>query len=155
MTTDEEFMKAAIEASRQAYLEGNMPFGAVLVKGDYVHVSRNNQILEREVTGHAEVVLVREVAAEKGREFFAGSTCYASGEPCAMCSGTLFWAGVSRIVFAAPTKDIIEVLGGPELPIKTADVLVGSKPLIPVEGPLLKDEAVQVLRDAAIAIAKR
>src|SRR3954465_4127452 len=109
-----EFMRQAIEASREALLAGDMPFGAVLVRqGSPLHVSRNNQITGRDLMGHAEVVLVREVSTLYGREALRGATVYASGEPCAMCSGALFWAGIARVVFAATTADIAEALGGP------------------------------------------
>jgi tRNA(adenine34) deaminase len=73
------------------------------------------------------------------------ATVYASGEPCAMCSGALFWGGVSRVVYAATTADIIGALGGASLPIRTTEVLAGASPSVTVEGPVLRDEAVAVL----------
>ena len=147
LAEDEGFMRLAIEASRRALDEGNVPFGASLVKdGALVHVSRNNQITDSDLMGHAEVVLVREVVKEKGRDALKGATVYASGEPCAMCSGTMFWAGVARVVFGATQADIIEALGGAELPIRTENVLAGAKPAVTVVGPVLREEAMAVLR---------
>jgi tRNA(Arg) A34 adenosine deaminase TadA len=96
--------------------------------------------------GHAEVVLVREVVKTKGRDALKGATVYASGEPCAMCSGSMFWAGVARVVFGASQADIIEALGGAELPIRTASVLAGANPAVTVDGPVLREEALAVLR---------
>jgi tRNA(Arg) A34 adenosine deaminase TadA len=147
LAEDEGFMRLAIEASRKALDEGNVPFGASLVKdGVLLHVSRNNQITESDLMGHAEVVLVREVVKTKGRDMLKGATVYASGEPCAMCSGSMFWAGVARVVFGASQADIIEALGGAELPIRTASVLAGANPAVNVDGPVLREEAVAVLR---------
>lgn len=144
---DEVFMRLAIAASLTAYEEGNLPFGAALVRdGVLVRVSHNLQITGGDLMAHAEVVLVREAARAEGGDILLGSTVYASGEPCAMCSGAMFWAGVSRVVFAATQSDISEVLAGMTLPIRSASVLSGSSPEVRVEGPLLREEAVAVLR---------
>jgi tRNA(Arg) A34 adenosine deaminase TadA len=144
---DEKFMRLAVVASAQALAEGNGPFGATLVKDGRVElVSRNNQVSAADPLGHAEVVLVREALARNGPEVLRGATVYASGEPCAMCSGAMFWAGVARVVYAATQADIIDALGGAELPIGSADVLAGAKPAVRVEGPLLAEEAIAVLR---------
>jgi tRNA(adenine34) deaminase len=148
---DEHFMRLAIGASRDALREGNFPYGAALVSRDatIVHVSRNNQVSTGDCTGHAEVVLVREVAQQHGAPALEGATVYASGEPCAMCSGALFWAGVSRVVFAMPTATINAVGGPPFLVSRTQDVLTGASRPVEVDGPLLEAEAVAVLREFA------
>ena len=66
-----------------------------------------------------------------------------------MCSGAMFWAGVTRIVFAASQGDISRVLGGPTLPITSSQVLAGASPPVRVDGPVLGDEAIGVLLRAA------
>ncbi|MDB5812925.1 MAG: tRNA-specific adenosine deaminase [Rhodocyclales bacterium] len=147
-TQDEHYMRLAIEASREAVAEGNFPYGATLVSADgKVHVSRNNQVTSGDCTGHAEVVLVREVAQTLGAQALVGATVYASGEPCAMCSGAMFWAGVAHIVYAMPTRVINAVGGAPYLQPKTAEVLAGASRAVRVDGPLLEEEATAVLRD--------
>ena len=146
---DMYYMRLAIDASRRAVAEGNFPYGATLVTADgqRSHVSGNNQVTTGDCTGHAEVVLVREAAATLGVEALRGATVYASGEPCAMCSGALFWAGVARIVFAMPTSVINAVGGAPYLLPRTEEVLAGASSRIAVEGPLLEAEATAVLRE--------
>jgi tRNA(adenine34) deaminase len=146
--SDEAAMRLAIEASRAARKSGNMPFGAALLDADsrLVHVAGNNQVSSGDFTGHAEMVLLREASMRLGREALRGTTVMASGEPCAMCSGTLFWAGVRRIVYAASQQDITDCLGGQILPINCGDVLAHSTNPPIVEGPFLRDEAVAVLR---------
>jgi len=125
-----------------------MPFGATLLDADgrLLHVAGNDQVTSGDFTGHAEMTLLRQVSMRLGREALRGTTVMASGEPCAMCSGTLFWAGVRRIVFAASQQDITDCLGGQILPIRCADVLAHSTNPPVVEGPLLRDEAVAVLK---------
>lgn len=146
-TDDTRYMGLAIEASRAALAAGNMPFGASLVKdGRLLQVSGNNQVTTGDCTGHAEVALIREAVAALGREALVGATVYASGEPCAMCSGAMFWAGIRRVVFAATQDDIIQILGGPELPIRTAEVLATAQPVVVVEEGPLREEACAVLR---------
>jgi tRNA(adenine34) deaminase len=149
-TADLEAMRLAIAASREALDAGDNPYGAVLVsaRGAVLHVAANRQNSERDITAHAEVVLVRETAARLGAAALSGATVYASGEPCAMCSGALYWAGVQRIVYAAPNEVMNELFGGEQLPIRCVEVLAGASRKVQVEGPLLRDEAVAVLRDA-------
>jgi tRNA(Arg) A34 adenosine deaminase TadA len=144
---DEACMRAAIEASRQALAAGNMPFGACLGKdGRLLWTAQNTQITAQDCTGHAEVVLVREARQALGDDATEGATVYASGEPCAMCAGAMFWAGIRRVVFGATTPDIEAALGGPSLPMRCADALAGAQPAVQVEGPVLRDEAVKVLQ---------
>lgn len=147
---DHEPMRRAIAASREAVAEGNMPFGATLVSpvGALLWTAKNNQVTSGDCTGHAELVLVREATAALGAPALRGGTVYASGEPCAMCSGAMFWAGIRRVVFAASQQDIIDALGGDQLPIRSAQVYAGATPPVQVDGPLLGEAAVAVLRQA-------
>jgi tRNA(adenine34) deaminase len=149
MNDDTHYMQLAIAASRQAMDEGNFPYGATLVTADGQrhHVSRNNQVTSGDCTGHAEVVLVREVAQKLGAESLRGATVYASGEPCAMCSGAMFWAGVARVVYAMPVPVLNAVGGAPYLTMRTHEVLAGASDCIAVDGPLLEEEATAVLRE--------
>jgi tRNA(adenine34) deaminase len=154
--TEIELMRLAIAASQRAVDHGNMPFGATLARthdGALLHVSENNQRTTSDCTGHAEVVLLREAAMKHGAAALRGATVYASGEPCVMCSGAMFWAGVARIVYAATNIDIIDVLGSPFLSLRCAEVLGSGDRAVVVEGPLLQAEAVAVLVAFAAARA--
>ncbi len=144
--TDHRHLRAAFAAARAARARGDMPFGAVLARdGVALHTAMNGQLTTADCMGHAEVVLVREVAATLGTAALRGATVYASGEPCAMCAGALFWAGVARVVYGATTPDIEAALGGPALGARCADVLAGASPGVDIAGPLLRDEAVATL----------
>lgn len=147
---DTRHMAAAIAASREALRAGDMPFGATLVKdGVQLWVARNHQCSTQDCTSHAETALVREVHAALGPQATQGATVYASGEPCAMCAGAMFWAGIREVVYGASTPDITAQLGGPSLPLRCAEALAGCVPAITVRGPVLGDEAVAVLADWA------
>ena len=150
-SSDRRPMRLAIAASRAALEAGDQPYGAVLVsaRGEVLHVAGNRQNTQRDVTGHAEVVLVREAAARLGAAALVDGTVYASGEPCAMCSGALYWAGISRIVYAASNDAMNELFGGDQLSIRCAEVLASASRRVQVDGPVLADAAVAVLREAA------
>ena len=149
-------MQLAIAASRAALDAGNNPYGATLVSadGEVLHVAGNNEVSSGDCTGHAEVVLVREASARLGPAALRGSTVYASGEPCAMCSGALFWAGVRRVVYAASNEAMAEMFSGDRLPIGCAEVLAGASPPVRVDGPVLAEPALAVLRDAVARSAR-
>jgi tRNA(adenine34) deaminase len=147
---DIEPMRLAIAASRKALEKGDNPYGAVLVSasGEVLHVAANRQHTDQDCTAHAEVVLVREVASRLGAQALVDGTVYASGEPCAMCAGAMYWAGVRRIVYAASNPVMGALFGGDTLSIRCAEVLAGASRQVDVVGPVLEDAAVAVLRDA-------
>jgi len=144
---DTKYMRIAIEASRSALAKGNMPYGAALVSagGELLHVSENNQVSTGDCTGHAEVALIREAGAKFGPQVLEGATVYASGEPCAMCAGALFWARVARVVFGAPNATLMRLGGKPTLALDSADVLRHGSHAVRVDGPLLEEEAAEVI----------
>lgn len=143
---DHRHLRAAIDAGRAALARGDMPFGAVLVRdGHALLAAMNEQITRADPTGHAELVLVRTAARELGPGALRGATVYASGEPCAMCAGAMFWAGIGRVVYGAPSPDMAVALGGPLLPARCAELLSAASPPVEVVGPLLREEAVAAL----------
>lgn len=148
---DEDHMRCAIDASQAALDAGDMPYGAALVsaQGDVLMVAGNRQVTSGDCTAHAEVVLIREASARLGPAALRGATVYASGEPCAMCSGALFWAGVRRVVYAASSDVMAELFGGDLLPIRCAQVLADADPPVQVDGPVGAAAALAVLREAA------
>lgn len=150
--TDEQAMRRAISASREALEAGDRPYGATLVgsEGEVLHVARNRQQTLADPTAHAETMLIREVAATLGAQALLGATVVASGEPCPMCAGALFWAGIRRIVYGAPNDEMTAIFGGDHLPLTCSQTLAGASPPVIVEGPLLADEALAILRDAAL-----
>src|SRR6187402_628330 len=102
----------AVELAREARARGDHPFGAVLVTADGRTVEALNSVnTENDPTGHAETNLVRAAAGSVEPEAFAASTLYTSTEPCAMCSGAIYWSGVGRVVFALSEEGLAELVG--------------------------------------------
>lgn len=152
--TDQDIhaMQLAIDASASAADQGDGPFGATLVSpnGAVLLVAANTVKTTADCTAHAEMALIRTAQTQFGRPALRGATVFASGEPCAMCAGALFWAGVGRIVYAASQADIIDALGAsPAMPINSRSTLANAQPAVQIDGPLLRDEAFAVLKKAA------
>ncbi|QHJ00253.1 nucleoside deaminase [Xylophilus rhododendri] len=145
---DRQAMRLAIDASRAALTAGNNPFGATLVSpnGEILLVSENNQNTAADFTGHAEMVVVREAAARFGPAALRGATVYASGEPCPMCAGAMYWAGISRVVYGATSEDIRDARGSAGLPSSCAYLLRKATPPVRVDPELLREEAAAALR---------
>ena len=99
---DEQWMRAAIEAAREAARAGEVPVGAVVVRaGEVVAVAANRTLRDQDATAHAETLALRDACAAAGSWRLSGCTLYVTLEPCAMCAGALVLARVDRVVFGA------------------------------------------------------
>src|SRR5215212_1670135 len=100
METRERFIRQAIELAREARTHGNHPFGALLVVDERVVLTAENAVnSERNPTAHAETNLVQKAIREVAPDQIARATLYTSCEPCAMCTGAIYWAGVRSVVY--------------------------------------------------------
>lgn len=99
---DEDFMRRALDLARQAASLGEVPVGAVVVRdGEIIGQGGNQPIGRHDPTAHAEVMALRDAAANVGNYRLPGSTLYVTLEPCIMCIGAIFHARVGRVVFGA------------------------------------------------------
>jgi tRNA(Arg) A34 adenosine deaminase TadA len=114
--TDEEAIALAMQEAQAAALRSEVPVGAVLLSrdGDLLAQSGNRIVELRDPTAHAEILTLRAGAAKIGNERLLGTTLFVSLEPCAMCSGAISLARVSRVVFAAEDPKGGAVLHGPK-----------------------------------------
>jgi tRNA(adenine34) deaminase len=102
MDRDEEFMRLALAEAEKALQAGEVPVGAVVVRGGEVIASAHNGPLGlKDPSAHAEILALRRAAAAEGNYRIAGTTLYVTIEPCLMCAGALIHARVSRLVFGA------------------------------------------------------
>lgn len=101
MDTDASHLTRAIALAVAATQHGRGPFGAVIVSAaDEVLVEAENLVRdEQDFTAHAEMVALREAGRRLGLDALVGTTMYASGEPCAMCSGAILYFGLRRLVY--------------------------------------------------------
>ena len=111
---DEQVMRLALEEARAAAAEGDVPVGAVVVRGDEV-VGRAGNARERsqDPTAHAEILALRHASRAVGSWHLEGCTMYVTLEPCAMCAGASVLARLDRLVIGAsdPKAGFVGSLG--------------------------------------------
>lgn len=106
MTTDAVWLEEAVARATSNVADGGGPFGAAIVLGDrVVAVGENRVTRDNDPTAHAEVVAIRRACAATGDYSLAGTTLYASCEPCPLCMAASMWARISRVVYAADRHD--------------------------------------------------
>src|SRR5659263_702557 len=100
---DAVFMQLALEQARAAAAAGEVPVGAVVVRGGQVIATgRNAPIDGHDPTAHAEIVALRAAAQALGNYRLDECELFVTLEPCAMCSGAMLQARLKRVVFGAP-----------------------------------------------------
>ncbi len=149
---DLDRLRDAIAVSHRAREHGNHPFGAVLTdsSGAVVLEAENTVTTDRDVTGHAETNLVRLASKQIGAAALGDHTLFTSCEPCAMCSGAIYWSGIGRVVWAMTEAQLAEMTGphdeNPTMHLPAATVLASGQRDIEVAGPALSDDAMDAHR---------
>ncbi len=140
---DEAFMREAIAAAREAEAHDDVPIGAVIVRGGEVLArAGNRREADRDPTGHAELLAIREASQALGGWRLPETTLYVTLEPCAMCAGAIVLARIPRVVFgttdpkAGAAGSVMNILDDPAL---------NHRPK--VESGLLAEECGDLLRD--------
>ncbi|QVK21335.1 nucleoside deaminase [Mycoplasmatota bacterium] len=98
----DKYMKMALEEAKKAYLLGEVPIGAVIVKNDEV-ISKAYNMREKSqmATAHAEVLAIEEACRKLGTWRLDGCDLYVTVLPCAMCAGAIINSRVSKVVYGA------------------------------------------------------
>ena len=107
----EEFMRRAIELSREGMLSGNGgPFGTVIVKNSKIVGEAYNRVLStNDPTAHAEVLAIREASQKLGTFDLSGCELCVIGLPCAMCLASMLWAKIDRLYYVLKPEDAAEI----------------------------------------------
>ncbi|MFT7724688.1 MAG: tRNA adenosine(34) deaminase TadA [Roseateles sp.] len=141
--TDEHAMRLALDQAHNAWLVGEVPVGAVIMRaGQVVATGYNRPITTHDPTAHAEIVALRHAAALLENYRLPECELFVTLEPCAMCAMALMHARLRRVVFAAADPktgvagSVIDLFGQPQLNHHTR-----------VEGGLLAEPAARLLRD--------
>ncbi|NJL83722.1 MAG: nucleoside deaminase [Chloroflexaceae bacterium] len=146
--TPKELMQAAIAAAKQ----GDMPFGAVLVKGDrIVATGYNTTQTDSDPTAHAEINALRnftKASKTYSLSVLKGYTLYATCEPCPMCAAACVWTGVSEIVFGASIQDLMAI-GISQIDLPCATVVAQGFQMIKVSSGLLAADCLALFQKNA------
>jgi len=144
MENHEPFLREAIALSKSAMEHGDEPFGSLLVKdGEVVLRAENSVFTGHDMTNHAELNLIKLAAQHYDTAYLADCTLYTSTEPCAMCSGAIYWSGIGRMVFACSEARLGEIAGiGLNVPSRA--VLQTGARIVTVDGPIIEEEAAEI-----------
>jgi tRNA(Arg) A34 adenosine deaminase TadA len=151
---DPALLRQSFEIARRSRAAGDHPFGSVLADGEgRVLMEQGNGYTSEggDRTAHAERLLASRAARAYDLKFLARCSLYTSAEPCAMCAGAIYWAGIGRVVYGQTEKALKKQTGAheenPTLDLPCAVVFAAGQRPTEVVGPLLEDEAAQLQAD--------
>jgi tRNA(Arg) A34 adenosine deaminase TadA len=149
MTYSDALLRRTFELAAEARAVGDHPFGALFeIDGEVFAESRNRVNTDRDLTAHAETALIRAMEQEHLLGRSSHGTLYASCEPCPMCVGAMFWAGVRRVVFGLSSSRLHQLATAPGEPrvgftITAAEIGEAADPPMIFDGPHRQDEAAE------------
>ena len=151
---DMELLYETARIARESRAGGNHPFGALIAdkEGRIVLEQTNTVNTEHNDCGHAETEVLIKASKAFDREFLASCTLYTSIEPCAMCTGALYWSNVGRLVYGLTEEQLLLLTGSnPENPtfsLPCREVIDRGQKDIEVVGPVADDAfAKRVIED--------
>ena len=145
MTDDQALrhLRHANEVAKRAASLGRHPFGALLVAPDGETVLAEQGNID--TVQHAESTLARAASLNYSAEYLWGCTLVTTFEPCAMCTGSLYWANIGRIVYGASEEALLALTGNhaenPTLSLPCREVLARGQKAVQVIGPVAELEA--------------
>jgi tRNA(Arg) A34 adenosine deaminase TadA len=144
---DEHFLRRSFDVARRAVTHGNHPFSAILVdQHRNVRIETENGYMPaHDGTAHAERLLATQACTTLSPDTLRQATLYSSAEPCAMCAGAIYWAGIGRLVYGLSEARLRIVTGNhpenPTLDLPCREVFNSGQRPTEVVGPMLEDEA--------------
>jgi len=145
---DAGYLRRVIEAARQSRAAGRHPFSSLIVlDGEIIAESQSMKSGNTDATNHSEMRVLREASSTRPPPVLARATLYASTEPCAMCAGATYWAGIGRVVFGFSEASLRAMTGAhpwnPTLALPCRELFARGSRRIEVIGPYLEDEAAE------------
>lgn len=106
------YLNLCLDLAEASAQNGNHPFGALLVYDDKIICQSENKVeTNKDITAHAELLLVQKAQKVLNPNELKESTLYTSTEPCPMCFGAIYWAEIPRIVFGCSNKQLNTIAG--------------------------------------------
>lgn len=143
---DAKYLRRAIDAAKASRAAGRHPFSSLIVlEGEVIAEAHSLKSGNTDATNHSEMRVIREASATRPPPVLAHATLYASTEPCAMCAGGTYWAGIGRVVFGFSEASLRALTGGhpwnPTLALPCRELFARGSRKIEVIGPYLEGEA--------------
>ncbi|MDQ7971746.1 MAG: nucleoside deaminase [Rhodocyclaceae bacterium] len=131
-------LRRADAVARRAMAMGRHPFGALLLAPDGETVLAEQGNID--TVNHAEATLARTAAANYPGAYLAQCTLVTTFEPCAMCAGTVYWAGIGRVLYGAEETALLALTGdhpeNPTLSLPCREVFARGQRAVEVIGPV-------------------
>jgi guanine deaminase len=106
MNNDRSLVKHAVRLAEDGIKNGSGPFGAIISKNGEIIAEANNKVVQlHDPTAHAEILAIRKASGLLGSHNLSGCVIYTSCEPCPMCLGAIYWAGIKKVVYASDRFD--------------------------------------------------
>ena len=106
MENDRSLLLRAVEIAAGGIDNGCGPFGTVVTKeGKIISEASNRVVLNNDPTAHAEILAIRQASSVLKSYDLCDCTLYTSCEPCPMCFGAIYWAGIKKVVYACDRTD--------------------------------------------------
>ncbi|MEO9654869.1 nucleoside deaminase [Marinomonas sp.] len=147
---DTDLLRQSFALAEEAKKQGIHPFAALLVAqdGEVLMTQVNGYLPDLDMTGHAERKLMTRASKKYRPDFLAKCTMYVSAEPCAMCAGAAYWAGLGRLVYGLSENRLKQITGNhpenPTLALPCRQVFDSGQRHVEVIGPCLEDEAAEL-----------
>ncbi|MBL4659681.1 MAG: nucleoside deaminase [Alcanivoracaceae bacterium] len=146
MENHQYFVKKTYQLAQSAQKHGNHPFGALLVIDEKIVLSSENTVIsDNDITKHAELNLVSLATQQLTTKLLGKTILYTSTEPCAMCSGAIFWAGISTVVYGCSAKKLGEITTG-SFVVPCKDIFNYGTRETAVIGPILETQGADIHR---------
>ncbi|MDP4224127.1 MAG: nucleoside deaminase [Bacteroidota bacterium] len=109
MDNDGKFLRKAIDLAVAGIRKGGGPFAAIITLNDNIVAAAGNRVvLTGDPTAHAEILAIREAALKLKTHNLSRCVLYTTCEPCPMCLGAIYWAGIKKVVYASDRHDAAE-----------------------------------------------
>ncbi len=144
--TDRKHIRRTYEIARNAVANGNHPFGALLERdGEIIMEIENCVATSGDTTKHAETRLIGEATRKFDSQTLSECTLYTSTEPCVMCCGAIYWAGVKKIVYGTTADQMMKIYSAEEYNGFPVEEIYGRMaPTVAVVGPVEEKEGLEI-----------
>ena len=148
--SDEYFMRLALKEAEIAFIEGEVPVGAVLVREDTVIAAVHNvKEASNDPTAHAELIALRQGALAAGNWRLNDAVLYVTKEPCVMCAGAMVNARLSKLVYGCKDNRYGAVTSRYQI---TYDPVLNHQ--VKIISGVLEDECADILRRFFVKLRK-
>lgn len=127
---DEKYMKIALKMAELAYIDGDVPVGAIIIKDNKIIAKAyNKREKTKNITDHAELIAIKKACKKIGDWRLNGCTMYVTLEPCAMCKGAISQSRIDKVIYG------------------TANIRESENKLVNITGGILEQECSKILKN--------